>query len=317
MLPKALLMIRFCMIKGKISSKKEIFLHISQKKKIIPSKFHYDYQGSKYFEKITKTKEYYVARIEKNLLKTISKEINKIFGKNLTFIEFGSGSIEKISHLISKNVKYYVPLDISFDFIKLSSKKLSKIHPHLKIIPQYCDYIKYINLPKTISKKKIGFFLGSSIGNFYNNEEKTFLKNAKKTLGKNGYLFIGVDLVKSIKVLEKAYNDKTKFTEKFNLNVINRVNKELNIKLKIKDFKYIASYNKVKKCMENYIISKKEQKFKIYNKEICIKKNEKIQTEISNKFTIRKFKKLAIESGWKSTKFWVDKKKYYAIFLLR
>ena len=121
-------------------------------------------------------------------------------------------------------------------------------------------------------------------------------------------------MVKSIKVLEKAYNDKTKFTEKFNLNVINRVNKELNIKLKIKDFKYIASYNKVKKCMENYIISKKEQKFKIYNKEICIKKNEKIQTEISNKFTIRKFKKLAIESGWKSTKFWVDKKKYYAIF---
>ncbi len=152
-------MVKFCMLKVKNSTCfKELLEGLSKKKKIIPSKFHYDYQGSEYFEKITQTKEYYISRIEKSILEKISKKINFIFGKNLTFIEFGSGSIEKISILINKNVKNYIALDISFDFIKKSSKKLLKSFPNLKIIPKYCDYIKYIKLPKNISNTKIGFF---------------------------------------------------------------------------------------------------------------------------------------------------------------
>jgi len=164
----------------KISFSKELLLNLSKKNKIIPSKFHYDLRGSKYFEKITKTKEYYITRIEKEILKKISKQINLFFGNNLTFVEFGSGSIDKIRILLSNNVKFYVPLDISFDFIKQSSKKLYKSFPQLKVLPIYCDYSKYIKLPKNISKTKIGFFLGSSIGNFYDENEKNFLKTQKK-----------------------------------------------------------------------------------------------------------------------------------------
>jgi len=310
-------MVKFCMLKVKNSIfSKEKLESLSKKKKIIPSKFHYDYQGSKYFEKITQTKEYYISRIEKNILEKISKKINFIFGKNLTFVEFGSGSIEKIDILINKNVKNYVPLDISFDFIKKSSKKLLKSFPNLKIIPKYCDYIKYIKLPKNISNTKIGFFLGSSIGNFYNEEEKKFLKNARKTLGKNNFIFVGVDLIKKVELLERAYNDKKKFTEKFNLNLLNVINNKLKIKIKLKDFKYISTYNKKKKCMENYIISKKNQSFDIKNKKIYFKKNEKIQTEISNKFTILKFKNIIRATGWNLKKYWTDPKKYYAVFLL-
>ena len=132
--------------------------NFSKKNKIIPSKFHYDLKGSKYFEKLTKTKEYYVTRVEKQILNEISGQINKIFGNNLTFIEFGSGSADKIRILLNSQVKFYVPLDISFDFINQSSKKLLNSHPKLKILPTYCDYIKYIRLPKNISKTKIGFF---------------------------------------------------------------------------------------------------------------------------------------------------------------
>ncbi len=161
---------------------KELLLNFSKKNKIIPSKYHYDVEGSKHFQKITKTKEYYITRTEKEILKKIANEINLIFGSNLTFIEFGSGSTEKIRILLNDQVKFYVPLDISFDFIKKSSKKLFKSFPKLKILPTYCDYIKYIKLPKNTSKTKIGFFLGSSIGNFYNKEERKFLKNAKKNL---------------------------------------------------------------------------------------------------------------------------------------
>ena len=291
--------------------------NFSKKNKIIPSKFHYDLQGSRYFEKITKAKEYYLTRIEKEILKKIANEINLIFKSNLTFVEFGSGSTEKIRILLNDRVKYYVPLDISFDFINKSSKKLFKSFPNLKTLPTYCDYIKYIKLPKNISKTKIGFILGSSIGNFYNREEKKFLINAKKTLGKNGFLFVGVDLIKNVQILKKAYNDREKFTARFNLNLVNIINKRMKTKLKMSDFKYIATFNKKKSSMENFIVSKKYQKFLINKKEFYLKKNERIQTEISNKFTISKFNKLAKSSGWRVKKHWKDLKRYYAVFLLQ
>ena len=291
--------------------------NFSKKKKIIPTKFHYDLKGSKYFEKITKTKEYYVTRVEKEILNRISGQINKIFGNNLTFVEFGSGSTEKIRILLNKKVKFYVPLDISFDFINKSSKKLLKSFPNLKILPTYCDYTRYIGLPKSISKTKIGFFLGSSIGNFYNKEERKFLKNAKKTLGRNSFLFVGVDLIKNVKILKKAYNDKRNLSAKFNLNLINIMNKQIKTNLKVKDFKYIATFNKKKSTIENFIVSKRDQNFIIKKKKFHLKKGDKIQTEISNKFTILKFSKLAQSSGWQIKKYWKDTKKYYAVFLLQ
>ena len=299
------------------SFSKELIINFSKKNKIIPSKFHYDLQGSKYFEKITKTKEYYVTITEKEILKNIASKINSIFGNNLTFIEFGSGSTDKINILLNNQVKFYVPLDISFDFINQSSKKLLKSFPKLKILPTYCDYTKYIKLPKNISSTKIGFFLGSSIGNFYNGEEKILLKNAKKTLGKNSFLLVGVDLIKNARILKKAYNDKGNFTAKFNLNLINIINKKIKTKLKLKDFKYLATFNKKKSSMENFIISQKHQVFSINKKKIYIKKGERIQTEISNKFTISKFSKIAKSSGWHVKKHWKDAKRYYAVFLLQ
>ena len=130
-------------------------------------------------------------------------------------------------------------------------------------------------------------------------------------------MFVGVDLIKNVQILKKAYNDKGKFTAKFNLNLINIMNKKVKTKLEVKDFKYIAIFNKKKSSMENFIVSKKYQKFPIYGKEFYLKKDEKIQTEISNKFTISKFNKLAKSSGWNVKKHWKDAKRYYAVFLLQ
>ena len=250
----------------------ELIINFSRKKKIIPSKFHYDLKGSKYFEKITKTKEYYVTRVEKEILKKIANQIDIIFGNNLTFVEFGSGSTEKIRILLNNNVKFYVPLDISFQFIKLSSEKLLKSFSKLKIIPTYCDYTKYVKLPKKVSKNKIGFFLGSSIGNFYNKEEKKFLKNAKKTLGKNSFLFVGVDLIKNVKILKKAYNDKGNFTAKFNLNLINIINKQFKTKLKVRDFKYMAIFNRKKALWKTLLYQKEIKTFLLKKNNFTLKK---------------------------------------------
>ena len=289
----------------------------SKRNKVIPSKFHYDLEGSKYFEKITKTKEYYVTRVEKEILKKIATKINLMFENNLTYVEFGSGSTDKIRILLNNQVKSYIPLDISFEFINNSSKKLLRLFPKLKIIPTYCDYTKYIKLSNKTTRNKVGFFFGSSIGNFYNGEEKKFLINAKKTLGKKSFLFVGVDLIKNIQILKRAYNDKGNFTAKFNLNLVNIMNKTVKTKFKVRDFKYIATFNKKKSSMENFIVSKKYQVFFINKKKFYFKKGEKIQTEISNKFTISKFSKLAKSSGWTVKKYWKDAKRYYSVFLLQ
>ncbi len=300
-----------------ISFIKELTIGFSKKNKKIPSRFHYDLNGSKYFEKITKLKEYYVARTEKKILKQLSQEMKKIFDNNLTFIEFGSGSADKISILINDKVKFYIPLDISYDFLVKSSIKLAECFPNLLIIPTYCDYVKKFILPKKISKNKIGFFLGSSIGNFYDKKEKKFLQNAKKTLGNNSFLFVGVDLIKNKRIIEKAYNDPKGISAKFNLNLINRINKVLKTNLKQKDFKYFSYFNEKINSVECFLISKKDQKLFFCNKEFVIKKNEKIQTEISKKFTFNTFSILAKSAGWKVKKYWFDKNKYYSIFLLQ
>ena len=299
-----------------ISFNKELKTELAKKNKKIPSKFHYDLNGSKYFEKITKLNEYYVTRTEKKILKQLRNEMKNIFDNNLTFVEFGSGAADKISILINDQVKFYIPLDISYDFLLKSSIKLAKSFPNLFIIPAYCDYIKKFKLPKKISKKRIGFFLGSSIGNFYDKKEKIFLQNARATLGKNGCMFVGVDLIKNKKIIEKAYNDSKGISAKFNLNLLNRINKVFKTNLKQKDFKYFSHFNEKINSIESFLVSKKDHKLIIDNKKFFFKKNEKIQTEVSKKFTLNSFKILAKSAGWKVQKYWIDKNKYYSIFLL-
>ncbi len=184
--------------------KKDLITGLSKKNKRIPSKYHYDLQGSKYFEKITKQKEYYPTRKEKEILKKISKEIPKLFKGKLSYVELGSGAIDKIKLLINKDVKYYVPLDISLDYVKKSVKKLKKQYPKIKIKPKKIDYSKQFKIPNLRETTKVYFFLGSSIGNFYNKEEIKFLKKLRKSISKNNYLFIGVDLIKNKTILDKA-----------------------------------------------------------------------------------------------------------------
>jgi len=297
--------------------KKDLIIGLSKKNKTIPSKYHYDLQGSKYFEKITKQKEYYPTRKEKEILRETSKEIPKLFKGKLSFIELGSGAIDKIKLLINKDVKYYVPLDISLDFVKKSVKKLKKRYPKIKIKPKKIDYSKHFKIPNLKKTTRVFFFLGSSIGNFNNREEITFLKKLRKSINKKNYLFIGVDLIKNKKTLHKAYNDKKGYTAKFSLNLINIINRTQNTKLNINDFYYHGLYNTKNKRIEGFLVSKINQNFKIGNKKIFLKMNERILVEISNKFSIQSFKKLALRTGWTTKRIWQDKQKYYSLFLLK
>ena len=300
-----------------MSFKRDLIIGLSKKNKTIPYKYHYDLKGSKYFEKITQQKEYYPTRKEKEILKEISKEIPKLFKGKLSFIELGSGAIDKIKLLINKDVKYYVPLDISLDFVKKSVIKLKNKYPNIKIKPKKIDYSKQFKIPNLKETTNVYFFLGSSIGNFYNKEEIKFLKKLRKSISKNNYLFIGVDLIKNKTTLDKAYNDKKGYTAKFSLNLINIINRTQKTNLNINDFYYHGYYNTKKKCIHGFLVSKINQSFKIGNKRFFLKKSERILVEISNKFTIQSFKRLASNTGWSTERVWLDNQKYYSLFLLK
>ena len=300
-----------------MSLQKDLISGLSKKEKTIPSKYHYNLQGSKYFEKITQQKEYYPTRKEKEILKNISKEIPRLFKGKLSYIELGSGAIDKIKLLINKDVKYYVTLDISLDYVRKSVKKLKKQYPKIKIKPKKIDYSKQFKIPNLKETTIVYFFLGSSIGNFYNKEEIKFLKKLRKSISKNNYLFIGVDLIKNKTTLDKAYNDKKGYTAKFSLNLINIINRIQKTNLNIKDFYYHGYYNTKLKCIQGFLVSKINQNFKIGNKKFFLKKSERILVEISNKFTIQSFTKLASNTGWTTERVWLDNQKYYSLFLLK
>ena len=134
---------------------------------------------------------------------------------------------------------------------------------------------------------------------------------------KNNYLFVGVDLIKNKKVLERAYNDKKGYTAKFSLNLINIINRNFNTGLNIKNFYYKGIFNKRLKCVQGFIVSKINQSFFVGKKKFFLKKNENIQVEISNKFTIKSFVDLSRLAKWKVEKYWLDRQKYFAIFLLK
>ena len=297
--------------------KKDLIIGLSKKNKTIPSKYHYDYQGSKYFEKITQQKEYYPTNKEIEILNKISTKIPQIFKGDLSFCEIGSGAINKISILINKNVKYYFPVDISAKFIRKASKKLKNKYPNLIIKPIITDYNKPFKIQNFKNTTKVFFFLGSSIGNFHPGEDTKFLRNLAKCIDRKSFIFIGVDLVKKANVINKAYNDKAGYTAKFSLNLINIINRKFNCGLKKSNFSYIGIYNKKLKSLQGFLVSRINQSFKIGSKRFNLKEDEKIQVEVSNKFTPKSFKSLVQKANFKTHSFWTDKDNYFALFLLK
>ena len=294
-------------------------------KKINP-KFFYNERGSILFDKITKQKEYYPTKIEIEILKKKRKDISNILPKFATIIEFGSGSNKKILSFIKalKEPKKYYPVDISKDYLLNTSKKFSKIFPKIKVDPICIDFMKIRPREKTKiitklkdSKKVVGFFPGSTIGNFEPKKAKVLLSNFSELLDKNNYLVIGVDLIKEKQILENAYNDKSGYTAKFNTNLLRRLNEEFNANFEFSSFKHYAFFNKSKSRIEMHLISKINQEVSILNEKIYFRKGESIHTENSYKYTLSNFEKLFSESGYIKEGIFTDERDFFAVYLLK
>ena len=307
-------------LKQPSSFRSEILKGLSLKNKKIPCKYLYDENGIKIFNEISKLEEYYQTRTELFILKNYAKEIlSKTNNKN-SLIYLGGCSALKAEPLLQagKQIKYYFPVDISKKHLVKNSKKVAKKYKYMQVKPVVYDFSENVEFPNIVNGKgNILFFPGSTIGNFSEKKAKGLLRSLAKISNREVDLVIGIDLKKDKTVLENAYNDKKGVTEKFTLNLLKRINRELAGNIDTNHFRHVAKYNEKRGCIEVFIESLKDQSIKISNRKFRIKKSEKIHIEDCYKYDENQFKKIAALSGWKKIKSWKDPNKNFSVFLLR
>jgi len=225
----------------------DVLAGLTAKPKRLPPKYFYDAMGSALFERITQLPEYYPTRCELALLRDHAPAIASLFPANCALIEFGSGSSKKARILFgaAATVEAYVPVDISGDFLQQDAALLRRDFPRLGVYPVVADFTQPFEIPAPIAAlPRVGFFPGSTIGNFEPHEAAKFLRHAGEMLGSGAVLIIGVDLVKDTKIICPAYNDAEGVTAKFNLNLLARINRELGANFDLTAFEHHACYNR-------------------------------------------------------------------------
>ncbi|WP_422365162.1 L-histidine N(alpha)-methyltransferase [Pelagibius sp.] len=281
---------------------------LSTPQKSIESKFFYDAQGSQLFDAITGLDEYYLTRAETALLRARSEEIAALLGSGVSLVEFGSGSSVKTRILLEAlpALKVYVPIDISGAHLDAAAKRIAADFG-LPVIPLHADYNSRVSLPLQVPRDKlVGFFPGSTIGNFEPEAAVAFLKRVHGLLGSGARLLVGADLQKEAARLVAAYDDALGVTAAFNLNLLVRINRELGGDFDIDAFTHRALYNAEEGRIEMHLVSLKDQSVRLGGKKIHFASGETIHTENSYKYNLDSFRALAERGGWRSEAVWTD-----------
>ena len=291
---------------------------LSQHPKRLPPKYFYDVAGSELFEQITLLPEYYPTRTELGILRERGSAIAAFVPNGAALVEFGAGATTKVRLLLNECAfAAYVPVDISGDFLKAQADALRRDFPRLAVLPVTADFTAPFALPETIAgKPKVGFFPGSTIGNFEPHEACAFLRTARDILGQNAGMIVGVDLEKDDRVLYEAYNDKAGVTARFNLNLLNRINRELGGNFDASAFTHRAIYNRERHRIEMHLISRKAQTVRVLGRSFSFRAGETIHTENSYKYSLERFAALARGSGWTPRACWTDSAGMFSVHAL-
>lgn len=296
----------------------EVIEGLLQEQKVLPAKYFYDHIGSQLFEQITQQPEYYPTRTELAILEQHRAEIARSIGDVHTLIEYGSGSSRKIQMLLETftHLDTYMPIDISKDFLMESARQLSERYPALHIKAVCGDYSQSISLPVEESQKRVIFFPGSTIGNFEPEEAMRFLRHSSRILETGDGFLIGVDLKKSVDVLERAYNDAAGVTAAFNLNMLTHLNQMLEGTFDVTRFEHHAFYNEEKGRIEMHLRSQLDQLVQVGDVTVPFKQGETIHTENSYKYSKEEFETLARQSGFHSVNCWIDDDERFSVHYL-
>ncbi len=301
--------------------KNDVLAGLSAQPKSLPCKWFYDEQGSLLFEKICQTAEYYLTRVETQLLKESARDVARRVGPQVDVLEPGSGAGEKVQILLNAldNPHCFIPIDISASAVESSADSLRQLYPDLKIVPIVADFTQSIQLPDEFGgsgEKKLIFFPGSTISNFNRPEAVEFLTTLRSLLSPGDFMLIGVDLRKDSKILEKAYDDVQGVTAAFNLNLLQRIVRELETDLNPENFRHRAHFNEFESRIEMHLESCLEQTFRVEGQEFYFKEGETIHTENSYKFRIDDFLKIAEQASLKRVEVYLDEKQYVSLLLL-
>lgn len=298
---------------------KEVIEGLSQRPRVIPPKFFYDEQGSRLFEVICEQPEYYVTRTELALLKQHARDIARLTGAGCYLIEPGSGACEKVRMLLSElRPECYIPMDISRDHLQGAANSLASEFPWLDVHAVYADITDSFSLPLIPSDaKKVVFYPGSSIGNFEPGEAETFLRDLARVVGPGGCVLIGVDLKKDERTLNEAYNDENGITAEFNLNLLRRINRELDGDFDIDAFRHHAFYNEAAGRIEMHLVSAARQTVRVDGHRFEFDEGENIHTENSYKYSVSEFQSLASRAGFVPEAVWIDDDELFSLHYIR
>ena len=298
--------------------KNDIIQGLSAPEPYISPKYFYDEIGSRLFEAICTTEEYYPTRTEVNIIRNNIDDLVENLGQECLLIEPGSGDSYKVRLLLDAlRPIAYLPIDISRRYLQDEAQKLAAEFTWLNVHAVCADFTGKLTLPYHVeATNKVAFFPGSTIGNFSPDQAVSVLTEIKNMVGAGGGLLIGVDLKKDAAILNAAYNDKKGFTAQFNLNLLTRINRELNANFDVDAFKHQAFFNEQESRIEMHLLSLKDQCVCIGDDTFSFKKDASILTEYSHKYSIESFQKLTQKAGFKSVKTWTDDEKLFSVHYL-
>jgi dimethylhistidine N-methyltransferase len=294
---------------------------LGQPQKTLPCKFLYDERGARLFDQICRLPEYYPTQAEHSILKERGAEIAALAGPGAVVVEFGSGSGLKTRALLDAldEPSAYVAIDIERTALLAATRATARERAGLEVVAVCADYgngMSALPIDDGLDGRRLGLFLGSTIGNFEQGEAIDFLRHAGELLGEGGALLIGADLWKDRTVLEAAYDDAQGVTADFNLNLLRRINRELDGNFDLDGFRHEARCVDETQRVEMHLVSEKDQQAVVAGNRFSFARGETIHTECSHKYTVEGFQALAEEGGFAPRQAWLDRDRRFSLHFL-
>ena len=299
---------------------RDVIAGLSARPKTLSPKYFYDARGSALFEEICRTPEYYPTRTETALLRRAANEISDDIPAGSVLVELGSGASTKTRLLLdaAPQIHAYAAVEISVDAVSRATAELAHDYPNLFVHPVIADFTEPFELPDyVVARVRVGFFPGSTIGNFTRGDAIGLLRSLRERLGPASRLIVGADLVKSERTLIAAYDDEKGVTSSFNKNLLLRINRELGGDFDISSFAHSARWNAPRQRIEMHLVSLREQTVHVAGRPIAFAAGESIHTENSHKFTRESLRSLAGAAGWLVRRSWISEEPAFALFDLR
>jgi dimethylhistidine N-methyltransferase len=308
-----------CRVSAAKEFERDVVAGLSLSRKSLQSRYFYDARGSELFERITALPEYYPTRTETALLRSCGPAIGAAAPEGAVVVEFGSGSSRKTELLLSAldRPSAYIPIEISAAALYPAARRVARSFPGLGVHPVLGGFHELDRLKLPLDGHAcLGFFPGSTIGNFTRTEAVLFLRAARRLLGEKAMFLIGADIEKPLDILLPAYNDEAGVTAAFNLNLLARINRELGGTFDLDAFEHEAIYNEPEARIEMHLRSLRDQYAFAAGRRFLFCEGETIHTENSHKYSISKFRWIAARGGWRTLMSWTDENGLFSLHLL-